>query len=233
MGPDARGPLHPCLARGRESAAFGGSRAADAGPARHVRRHRSAAHAGGDQGLPGGSRRGRVREACRAAAREPALRRALGPPLDGRHPLRRHERLGARRAPDPDLALSRLLDPLVQRGQIVLPIRGRADRRRRDPARRPRCAHRHRLPAAGTLRQHRLDLHGGGQEPERADDGPRQYDGVGLPRSDGSLCQLPRPQIRPDLTGGPLPSARILRGREAGRRHDPRFEGRARADPEA
>ena len=39
--------------------------------------------------------------------------------------------------------------------------------------------------------------------------------GVGLPRPDGRLCPLPRPQIRPDPAGGLLPPASVLRGHPA------------------
>ena len=78
----------------------------------------------------------RVREADRPAARVAAVRRAVGPALARRRPLRRHQ--GVRLPGGPELPvrlhLPRLRHPRVQRGQAVRPVRHRATRRR--PARR-------------------------------------------------------------------------------------------------
>ena len=63
----------------------------------------------------------RVGAADRHAARVAALRRALGPALARRRPLRRLGRLRVRRPPPQRLALSRLRHPRVQRRQALRP----------------------------------------------------------------------------------------------------------------
>src|SRR5262249_2034033 len=96
-GPGDRSPLGPQphrRIRSREAPRPGalpgaGSRPADADPPPHLRPDRAAADPGGDRRLPQRHIAGRLREAGRSAARLPALRRAMGPPLDGRRPLRR------------------------------------------------------------------------------------------------------------------------------------------------
>ena len=77
----------------------------------------------------------------------PALRRALGPALARRGPLRRHPRLRQGPAAAERLALPRLRDPGVQRRQAVRPVRPRAGRRRRAL---PRHGRRHRRPSGSS-----------------------------------------------------------------------------------
>ena len=88
----------------------------------------------------------------RHAARLAALRRALRPALARRGALRRLRRLRVRRPSAQRVALSRLRDQVVQRGQAVQPVPHRADRRRRDGLEDRRQADRHRVPAHGTAR---------------------------------------------------------------------------------
>ena len=72
----------------------------------------------------------------RSPARLAALRRAVGPSLAGRGPLRRIRRLRIRHAPPRRLALSRLRRPELQRRQALRRVRQGAARRRRDGSRR-------------------------------------------------------------------------------------------------
>ena len=65
---------------------------AHADPPRHLRPDRTAAHARGDRGFRRRRPPRRLRPRRRPAARLAALRRALGPALDGRRALRRHRR---------------------------------------------------------------------------------------------------------------------------------------------
>ena len=95
----------------------------------------------------------------------PALRREVGPALARRRPLRRDQRLRARRPQAVRLALPRLRHPALQRRQAVRPVRQGATRRRRDARLQPGRGHRHRLlparhlgrragrPAAGAVRR--------------------------------------------------------------------------------
>ena len=75
---------------------------------------------------------GRLGEADRQAARVAALRREVGPALARRGPLRRDQRLRARRPEAVRLAVPRLRHPELQRRQAVRPVRQGATRRRRD-----------------------------------------------------------------------------------------------------
>ena len=102
-----------------------------AASARHTGPDGSAAVAGRRAGLSVRSFAGRFREGCRPPARLAAIRRALGPPLARPRALRRHWRLQRRCGAAGYLAIPRLRDPVVQRGQAVRPFRPRADRRRR------------------------------------------------------------------------------------------------------
>ena len=77
----------------------------------------------------------RLRSTRRPPARQPPLRRALGPALARRRPLRRHSRLRQGQAPRQRLALSRLRDRRVQPRPSVRPVHPRAGRRRRALAR--------------------------------------------------------------------------------------------------
>ena len=133
----------------------------------------------------------------------PALRRALGPPLARRRPLRRHRRL-QRRLPRPGgLPLPRLRHRRFNRdkpydqflreqlaGDLLPAADGRAA---------ARAGHRHRLP--GDRPPLRLGRRGVPPDARRHDRQPRQ----GGPRADHQLRPLPRPQVRPD------PAGRLLR----------------------
>ena len=90
---------------------------------------------------------GRLRKAGGPAARLAALRRALGTALAGCGALRRIARLRQRQAAAQRLAVSRLCDPRVQRGQAVRALRGGAARGRRAVAGR---SARRRLPPASS-----------------------------------------------------------------------------------
>ena len=94
----------------------------------------------------------RLGAADRHAAGVAALRRALGPALARRRPLRRLGRLRVRRPPAQRLALPRLRHHVVQRRQALRPVPHRADRRRRDGRQDPRQPDRHRLPARRAAR---------------------------------------------------------------------------------
>ena len=108
---------------------------------RHLRSHRPAAHSRRGRRLPRRQLAASVRESGRPPARLAAVRRALGPPLARPRPLRRKRRLQGRRNAPQRLALPRLRDPILQRGQALRPLRRGADRRRRTVARRvPRRA---------------------------------------------------------------------------------------------
>ena len=66
----------------------------------------------------------------RSAARIAAVRRALGPALAGRRPIRREHRQGAELRLPPGLALPRLGHRCLQRRQAIQPLPPGADRRR-------------------------------------------------------------------------------------------------------
>ena len=149
----------------------------------------------------------RVREGRRSAARLAPLRRALGAALARRGAVRRVERQDELHL-SPGLALPRLGHRRVQRRQAVRPVRPRADRRRPPPRRRRpqagRADHRDRVPRPrqqGPRRGEPRAVRPGRRR--RADRG----DHARLPRADGRLRPLPRPQVRPD------PPARLLRPR--------------------
>ena len=146
----------------------------------------------------------RLRQGRRPPARLAALRRAVGTALARRRPLRRGP---GPLVPAPALPrgfpLSRLAGPGVQPRHAVRPLPDRADRRR--PARRarpPGAAAGPGLlrPGAGVLRR---------RQEARPVRRPDRHPDPRLPRADGRLRPLPRPQVRPD------PDHRLLR---AGRR---------------
>ena len=101
-------------------------------PAGLLRPDRPAADAGRGRGVRERQSPRRLREAGRQAARFQAVRRALGPALAGRRPLRRIDRLGPQRPLFLRLAVPRLRHRLVQQRQAVRPVRPRAGRRRFD-----------------------------------------------------------------------------------------------------
>ncbi len=151
-----RTPVDAFILAGLRSAgpdAFPRGRSPDPDPPPHLRPDRPAADARGGRGVPGRPAARRLREAGRPPPGQPALRRALGAALARRGPLRRHPRLRQGPAPAQRLAVSRLRDPRLQRGQALRPVRPGAGRRRRALPRHPR---RHRgarassRPAPGT-----------------------------------------------------------------------------------
>ena len=68
---------------------------------------------GGDRRVPRATMPRSLRETGRPAAGLAAIRRAVGPPLAGHRPLRRHARLRQGQAAGPCVALSRLPDPAL------------------------------------------------------------------------------------------------------------------------
>ena len=164
-----------------------------------------------------------LREARRSAARQSALRRALGPALDGRRPLRRHARPRPGRPAAQCLAVPRLPDPLVQRRQALRPLRPGADRRRRALSRRSQP----RSSATGFLAAGPWDESGlAGIREDSLDRQIAHYldrdDMVTTTMStfaepDRRLRPLPRSQVRPDHAGGLLrPPGRLRRDRQGG-----------------
>ena len=133
----------------------------------------------------------------------PALRRALGPALDGRLAVQRLGRLRRRgpREPAAHLALARLDRRIAQRGQGLRPDGRRDARRRRGRARRPAGAPRHRLPGAELVQV----------QPQRLARQHRRAHLQGVPRPHDQLRPLPRPQVRPDRARRLLPLPRLLR----------------------
>ena len=140
-GPDSRrrsrtatGPATPIdrfvlaklEAKGLDAVARG--RQADADPPRDVRPDRPAADARGGRRLRGRRVARRLRAGRRPPARLAALRRALGPALARRGPLRRHQGLRLRRGRELPLGvhLPRLRHPRVQRRPAVRPVRRRS-----------------------------------------------------------------------------------------------------------
>ena len=176
---------------------------AHADPPRHAGPDRVAADAGGDRRLREGRLARCVRQGRRSPARVAALRRNVGAPLARRRALWRGRLSeprpdGARLQPVPEcVPVSRLGDQGVQRRPAVRPVRQGAARRRsarrEDP--RPHAAGaRVPRPRAVVLRQRR----GGGHARRRA--ARSRGRGVArLPRPDGRLRALPRPQVRSDF----------------------------------
>ena len=94
--PDRRVPRR--RARGARAQAAPRRRQGDAPPPRLPRPDRPAPDARGAARLPRRPLPGRLREGRRSPARQPAVRRALGPALDGRLAVQRLGRLSARRS---------------------------------------------------------------------------------------------------------------------------------------
>ena len=105
-------------------------RPAHADPPGHLRPDRPAADAGGDRRLPRRRLAGRLRQGRRPPAGLAGLRRALGPALARRGPLRRHRRRQLR-LPDPaDVPYRNWVIDAVQPRHALRPVRPRAARRR-------------------------------------------------------------------------------------------------------
>ena len=149
----------------------------------------------------------------------------MGEALAGRRPLRRHPRLRQGQAARPCLAVSRLRDPVLQRGRAVRAVRRRAGRRRRAGAGEPPGGDRHRVRGRRPLGLRRpcRAPRGDGRQGQGAAARPRRHGGqhvLDLPEPDRRLRPLPRPQVRPDPAGGVLPPPGRLRG---GRPRRPRL----------
>ena len=214
-------------------------------PPGHVRPDRPAADARGGRGLRRRPVARRLRAGGRPAARQPALRRAVGAALARRGPVRGDRGVRVRPAHPRRLAVPRLRDRLPEPRQAVRPLPDRADRRRRDRAGRPGVPGRLDLPPARPgppERREPRDRPEPQRGPDRADRHPRHR----VPRPDRRLRPLPQPQARADLAEGLLPPPGVPGG-DRGARHRPRLarragrvggddrqaQGRAEAPPEA
>ena len=190
--------------------AFAAGDQADAAPPGQPRPDRPAAVAGGGRSLPGRRLARRLREGGGPPARLAALRRAVGPALAGRRPLRRLQRLQHRRAAL-DLEVPRLGDRRDQPRPALRPVRRRATGRRPAPRRHARTKGRHRLPpqhADQRGRRHRPRA-----VPRRGGDRPRRHHRHRLPRPDRRLRPVPQPQVRPHFAEGVLPALLLLQQR--------------------
>ena len=203
-------PLPPGRAGGEGAPARPAGRPADADPPRYVRPHRPAADPRGGRRLPQRSRPRGVREGHRAPARLPPVRRALGPALAGRGPVRRlagragDRRRGRHRG---SLAVSGLGHRRLQSRPAVRPIRPRPGRGGPGPGRRARRVQRRR-PGRHGAAGHRRMGHRRRRQGEDDDGHRRRPDRrrrPRLPRPDPRLRPLPRSQVRPD------PDGRLLR----------------------
>ncbi len=135
---------------------------------------------------------------------EPALWRTVGAALAGCGPLRRDARLRQRQAAPERLAVSRLRDPRIQRGQTVRAFRGGADR--------GRCAFSRHAPMASTalgfIAAGPWDFdrpYGGAGDEDRRQDraaprprrhGEQHHEHFRVDH--GALRAVPRSQVRPD-----------------------------------
>ena len=119
-------------------------------PAAQLRPDRPAADAGRGRGVPGRRVARRGGKGGRSAAGVAGVRRAVGPALARRRPLRRVERQGGEPQLPARLALPRLRHRRLQRRQAVRQVHHGADRRRPDAGQgRPaagRAGGRHGLP---------------------------------------------------------------------------------------
>ena len=184
--------LHRGGAQGQGPRPFRARRPPHAHPTRLLRRHRTAANAGGSRRLcrrPLGSS---LRRDGRPPAGLAPFRREMGEALARRRPLRGVRRLRDQSGAPQRLALPRLRHPGPQRRPALRPLHPRAAGRR--PA---RSRHRHRLPRGrslgpGEIARPRADGQPAGGRTARHD----RDDRVGLPRNDARLRALPRPQVR-------------------------------------
>ena len=207
---------------GQGGAAGGRRRPGRAAPAAQLRPDRAAADAGRGRGVPGRRVARRGGEGGRPAAGVAGVRRAVGPALARRRPVRRVERQAGEPQLPARLAVPRLRRRQLQRRQAVQPVRDGAGRRRPDAGRgRPaagRAGGRHGVPG------HRPEVaQRAVPAPVRAGPGRRadRRDHAGVPRAHRGLRPVPRPQVRPH------PAARLLR---AGR-HLPQHRDAATAPP--
>ena len=140
-----------------------------------------------------------------------ALRRADGPRLARRRPLRRHPRLPHRRRPRHD-PLARLGDRRLQPQPAVRPT----SRSSSSPATCLPNATVEQKIASGFNRNHMINFEGGAIPEEYHDRlrrRPREHHRHRLARPDRRLLPVPRPQVRPDHAEGLLPPLRLLQQR--------------------
>ena len=140
-----------------------------------------------------------------------ALRRALGPLLARRRPLRRDERLRARPGEAERLEVSRLGHPRLQRRHAVRPLRASSS----SPATSCPTAREQTVIATGFLRLGTWNDEP--NDPQRVQVRPARRHGRRdqhrVPRPDGEVRPLPRPQVRPDPADRLLPHGRGVLGR--------------------
>ena len=211
MGPHRHRPLRACEAGGEGARAAGACESPPAHPARHLRPHRPASDPRGSRGLRRRHVAGRLREGRGATADLTPLRRALGPALAGRGPLRRgrHPRAGAGwfgpralpQCPHPARLGGRGLQPR----HALRPLRQGADRGRSAGGSRTRTRDsRPGLPGRRPLvLRHRRSAGGAGGRAAR----PGRRHLARIPGPHGGVRPLPRPQVRPHR------HARLLRAR--------------------
>ena len=155
----------------------------------------------------------RLREAGRAAAGVAALRRALGPALARRRPLRRQRRLREGQAAA-RLVLPRLGHQRLQPRPALRPVHHRAARRRPAAERDAGPDRRHRLPAQ--LDDQRGRRHRPRAVPHGGDVRPHGRHRQGRARPDDPVRPVPHPQVRPAHAGGVLPPVRLPQQRPRG-----------------
>ena len=156
-------------------------------------------------GKPAGAAKSGTQSGTLSIARVAALRRADGPGLARRRPVRRHQRLQQRRGPHA-VALARLGDRRLRRQSAVRPLSRRATGRRPAPGRR-RSIRRSPPVSPQPGAQHRRRDHRGGVS-RRVRGRPRAHDGDRVPRPVDAVRPLPRSQVRPDHAEGVLPVLR-------------------------
>ena len=206
---DARRRVHPLRAGRAGPRTRAASCQRSASPPRHVRPHGLAPDSCGGGRVRIGRPRVGLQGLGGAPARFPALRRAVGKALAGRDALRGHCGLFQRLRATQCVALSRLRDSQLQRGQAVRPLRARASRGRRTVSRRFGGDHRDRL-----LAERPLGAHGHGCRGRVAPIVPRRCHSPCrpvVPRTHPRLRTVPRPQVRPDPDQGLLPDSGGIR----------------------
>ena len=207
--------VHPGQARSEGPGALAAGRPADPDPPRHVRPDRPAADARGGRRVRGRPVARRLRAAGRPPAGLAALRRALGPALARRRPLRRHQGLRLRRGRRLPLGLHL---PRLRRSApstTTCPTTGSSSSS--SPPTGCRLGDDRRPLAALGLPDARRPVHEQRPRRHRRPDRRRQPRPAG---PDGRLRPLPRPQVRPDpdrrtttrsTASSPAPSSRRSR----------------------
>ena len=205
-------PIHPGSPGSRRAGASAGGGPADPHPSGHLRPDRSSPHHRRDPKFPPGPFAGSVPPVDRTPAVLAALRRALGPPLAGRGPLRRFQRTGREHGVYDGLPLPGLRGAGLQPGQALRSVRAGA------AGGRPPARYGGSGDHAGALDGHRIPLPGsqdaGRRRPREDADGHHRrtarHQLPGVPGSDHGLRPLPRPQVRSHLDQGLLLAGRNL-----------------------